>query len=52
MISGHKGKEIGGGFVFGFFMLGLPMDEETIGEPGEHAFEPHGMGMTDTGQVI
>ena len=52
VIGAHKGKEVSGGFELGFFMLGLPMNEETIGEPGEHAFDPHGVGITDTREII
>ncbi len=52
MISRHKGKEVCGGFELGFFMLGLPVNKEGVGHSGEHALDPHGIGVSDTGQVI
>jgi hypothetical protein len=48
----HSGEEVGGGFVMRFGLLSAPVRTEAVAKAAEHSHDPHGVGLSDSAQVI
>ena len=52
VFGGHGGGEVGGGFVVGFALMTAPVHEQAVGQTGEDAVDPEGIGSAQTALVV